>query len=306
MKKRIQLFITITVMFSILLVACQKQENEQFSIVTTNSILYDITKNIVGDTANVYNIVPIGQDPHEYEVTPSDIKELSTAHMIVYNGLNLETGNGWFSNAVEQANIPMDDEKIMAASEGIEKIYLDKQAHNDKHVDPHAWLSLNNGIQYTENIKERLIKLDSNNKSTYEQNAKDYIKQLSSLQKEYEHKFDSIPKDKRILITSEGAFKYFSKDYGIEHQYIWEINTEKQGTPDQMTHIIDYIHTHPVKHLYVETSVDKRSMETLSKETSKKIYGEVYTDSIGKKDTAGDSYYNMMKHNINTIYDGMK
>ena len=108
------------------------------------------------------------------------------------------------------------------------------------------------------------------------------------------------------MITSEGAFKYFAKQYDMKPGYIWEINTEKQGTPSQMRHAIQFVKENHIKHLLVETSVDKKAMESLSEETHKNIYGEVFTDSIGKKGSKGDSYYKMMKSNIDTIHGSMK
>lgn len=298
--------VAIALMFIILLGACQNKHKQSFDVVTTNSILYDITKNIAGDQVKIHNIVPIGQDPHEYEVKPKDIEAFSKSDLIIYNGLNLETGNGWFNNALKQANKKIDDKDVVAASQSLEKIYLENGKNDGKKVDPHAWLSIDNGVKYAKTIANALIEKDPKHKAVYEQNLRAYTKKLEQLSNQYKNKFNDIDDKHKILITSEGAFKYFSRDYHLNHQYIWEINTEKQGTPEQMKRIIDYIKHHDVKSLYVESSVDKRSMKALSEQTNLPIHGEVYTDSIGKKGTKADSYYNMMKHNITVIHDGMK
>jgi len=108
------------------------------------------------------------------------------------------------------------------------------------------------------------------------------------------------------MMTSEGAFKYFAKQFKVKPGYIWEINTEKQGTPGQMKQAIRFVKDNHLKHLLVETSVDKKAMQSLSEETNKDIYGEVFTDSRGKEGTKGDSYYKMMKSNIETIHGSMK
>ncbi|MGZ0075499.1 metal ABC transporter solute-binding protein, Zn/Mn family [Staphylococcus aureus] len=115
------------------------------------------------------------------------------------------------------------------------------------------------------------------------------------------NKFNDIPKEQRAMITSEGAFKYFLKTIRYYTRLYLEINTEKQGTPEQMRQAIEFVKKHKLKHLLVETSVDKKAMESLSEETKKDIFGEVYTDSIGKEGTKGDSYYKMMKSNIETV-----
>ncbi len=151
-----------------------------------------------------------------------------------------------------------------------------------------------------------MIKKNDKYKDDIQSNTKDYIAKLEDLKKESHDKFNDIPKEQRAMITSEGAFKYFSKQFDIKPGYIWEINTEKQGTPEQMKQAVKFVQDNNLKHLLVETSVDKKSMQSLSEETNLDIYGEVYTDSIGKKGTKGDSYFNMMQENINTVHGSME
>lgn len=151
-----------------------------------------------------------------------------------------------------------------------------------------------------------MIKKNDNYKDDIQSNTKDYIAKLEDLKKESHDKFNDIPKEQRAMITSEGAFKYFSKQFDIKPGYIWEINTEKQGTPEQMKQAVKFVQDNNLKHLLVETSVDKKSMQSLSEETNLDIYGEVYTDSIGKKGSKGDSYFNMMQENINTVHGSME
>ncbi|HDC6335790.1 TPA: metal ABC transporter substrate-binding protein [Staphylococcus aureus] len=282
------------------------KSNGKLKVVTTNSILYDMAKNVGGENVDIHSIVPVGQDPHEYEVKPKDIKKLTDADVILYNGLNLETGNGWFEKALEQAGKSLKDKKVIAVSKDVKPIYLNGEEGNKDKQDPHAWLSLDNGIKYVKTIQQTFIDNDKKHKADYEKQGNKYIAQLEKLNNDSKDKFNDIPKEQRAMITSEGAFKYFSKQYGITPGYIWEINTEKQGTPEQMRQAIEFVKKHKLKHLLVETSVDKKAMESLSEETKKDIFGEVYTDSIGKEGTKGDSYYKMMKSNIETVHGSMK
>ena len=306
--------LTITMILILFLSACGKgnndsssQSNEKIKVVTTNSILYDMVKNVGGDNVEIHSIVPIGQDPHEYEVKPKDIKALTDADVVFYNGLNLETGNGWFENALSQANKSYEDGSIVKVSKNVKPLYLNGAKEGDESKqDPHAWLSLDNGIKYVEEISKALIKKNDNYKDDIQSNTKDYIAKLEDLKKESHDKFNDIPKEQRAMITSEGAFKYFSKQFDIKPGYIWEINTEKQGTPEQMKQAVKFVQDNNLKHLLVETSVDKKSMQSLSEETNLDIYGEVYTDSIGKKGSKGDSYFNMMQENINTVHGSME
>lgn len=306
-------FIPLLIALMLVLAACSSNSNEQHSkhhdklkVVTTNSIIYDMVKQVAGDKVDVHSIVPVGQDPHEYEVKPKDIKQLTDADVIFYNGFNLESGNGWFEKALKQAGKSTDDKSVFAVSKGVKPIYLNGETGNKDKIDPHAWLSLDNGIQYVKNIQEQLIKADSSHKADYEKQGKTYLAQLEKLNKDSKDKFNDIPKQERAMITSEGAFKYFSKAFDIKPGYIWEINTEKQGTPSQMKQAIQFVKDNHIKHLLVETSVDKKSMNSLSEETDKSIYGEVFTDSIGEEGSKGDSYYKMMKHNIETIHGSME
>ncbi|WP_414045234.1 metal ABC transporter solute-binding protein, Zn/Mn family [Macrococcus equi] len=303
MKKIISIIASIT-LFTFLLAGCQKDTNK-LKIVTTNSILYDMTKQVVGKQAQVTNIVPIGQDPHEYEIKPQDIKAITDADIIIYNGLNLETASGWFQKALKQADKDLSSKEVVAASKGVKPIYLNMK-HDKSSLDPHAWLSIQNGIQYVKNISAAVKKADKQHAKIYDNNTKLYTKNLDQLDKKYKNKFKDIEKSRRHLITSEGAFKYFARDYHINHGYIWEINTDKQGTPEQMKQAVDYVKKNKVKSLFVETSIDQRSMKSLSETTHVPITSKVYTDSIGKQGTDGDSYFKMMEHNIKVIHDGLK
>ena len=279
-------------------------EATKLKVVATNSIIADITKNIAGDKIDLHSIVPVGQDPHEYEPLPDDVKKTSQANLIFYNGINLETGgNAWFTKLVQNAK-KEENKDYYAVSEGVDVIYLEGQSEKGKE-DPHAWLNLENGMIYAKNIAKQLESKDPKNKDFYEANLKTYLEKLSKLDKEAKDKFNNIPKEKKTIVTSEGCFKYFSKAYNVPSAYIWEINTEEEGTPDQIKTLVEKLRKTKVPSLFVESSVDERPMQTVSKDTNIPIYEKIFTDSIAEPGQNGDSYYSMMKWNLAKISEGL-
>lgn len=297
----------------LLLAACGKSESSgstiqgdnKVKVVTTYSIIYDIVKNVGGDRVEIHSLAPIGSNPHEYDPLPEDVQKTADANVVFYNGLNLEAGNSWFEKLLETTGKSGDDAPVFRLSEGVEAQHLTSEGKKGQE-DPHAWLDVRNGIKYAENARDALIKIDPEHKEVYEKNADAYIKQLEKLHQAALDRVNEIPKEKRILITSEGAFKYFSAAYGFEAGYIWEINAENQGTPQQVSSVVDFIRKKDVPVLFVETSIDPRSMEMVSRETGVPIAGKVFTDSLGKPGEDGDTYIKMMEWNINTILDALK
>lgn len=294
---------------SLVLMACSampsKESNtDKLQVVVTNSILADMTKEVAGDLVNLHSIVPIGQDPHEYEPLAADIQRTTEADVIFYNGLNLETGgDAWFTKLIKTTK-KVADEDYFAVSDGVQVIYLEGKAQAGKE-DPHAWLSLDNGIIYATNIAKTLMAKDPANKETYQKNLDTYVAKLSQLHDQAKQAFDGIPEEKKLIVTSEGAFKYFSQAYGVPSAYIWEINTEEEGTPEQLSRLVEQLRASQVPALFIESSVDRRPMETVSRDTGLPIAAELFTDSIAPAGQAGDSYYAMMAWNLEKISEGL-
>lgn len=317
MKKRVLgMFV---IVFAFILAACgsdnstanekgrdssSKEKSDKLQLVATYSVIYDIVKNVGGDLVEIHSLAPIGSDPHQYDPLPQDAVLTTDADAVFYNGLNLEEGNGWFQKLIETAGKSGKDAPVFRLSEGVDPLYLKSDEHSGEE-DPHAWLDVQNGIKYTENARDALIKIDPDHKDVYEKNAAEYIKQLEVLDAEISELMTSIPKEKRVLVTSEGAFKYFSKAYDFDAAYIWEINAHDEGTPEQLKSIIEIINTNEVPALFLETSVDPRSMEMVSRETKAPIAGKIFTDSLGKPGEDGDTYIKMVKWNAEMIYNGL-
>ena len=282
--------------------SADQQSSNQLRVVTTNSILEDMVRQVAGDKVALHSIVARGVDPHEYEPKPTDISETTQADVIFHNGLNLETGgSGWFSKLIKTAH-KKDREQVFEASDAVTPLYL---TTNQSEQDPHAWLDLGNGIRYVETITAVLKAKDPKHANYYQERSDAYVAKLKKLDAAAKEKFLDIPEKQRLLVTSEGAFKYFSKAYHVIPAYIWEINTESQGTPEQMAEVLSKIKASEVKGLFVETSVSPKSMAQVSKETGLPIYSKIFTDSLAKKGEIGDTYYDMMKWNLDKIHQGL-
>ncbi|WP_225048510.1 metal ABC transporter solute-binding protein, Zn/Mn family [Lacticaseibacillus kribbianus] len=275
---------------------------DKLQVVATNSILADLVQEVGGSHVAVYSIVRRGVDPHEYEPRPSDVAADAEADLLFHNGLNLETGgSGWFKKLVTTTGQAF-GKTVFAASEGVTPKHL---TTNKAEVDPHAWLDLENGVQYVRTIQRRLSDADPANAAAYQQNADAYADKLMALHEAAVAKFARLPENRRVLVTSEGAFKYFGAAYGVTPTYIWEINTESQGTPAQLQAVLGKLAASSGKHVFVESSVSPKAMQKVAKESGRTIYAKLFTDSLAAAGTTGDTYYTMMKWNLDQIYAGL-
>lgn len=312
----------VAILASLLLVACgtdndngSQNENgsakengsndEKIQVVATFSIIHDIINELGGDLVDVHSMVPIGTDPHEYDPLPEDVKKANDADVLFYNGLNLEGGeDGWFFKLLEDANAS--EEHVFELMEGVEPLYLSSEDGSEEEVNPHAFLDPNVVIQMTENARDALIEIDEANKETYEENAEELLAKLHKLDEEYETKINEIPEDRRILVTSERAYQYMAKQYGLKEGFIWEIDTDENGTPEQITSLVKFVNENKVPVLFVETNVDKRPMETVSNETGVEIAAELFSDELGEPGEDGGTVIEFLQHNIDTIYEHLK
>ncbi len=304
-------FVTSSLIALIILGGCgnvqERGENESddpIKVVTTFTLLEDIVKQIGGERVEVHNLVPIGTDPHEYEPLPKDIKAATDADVLFYNGLNLEGGEtGWFAKLVD--SVGKKEEYIFMVTKDIEPMYLSSEDGSETEVNPHSFLDPVNGIQMTENTRDALIEIDPDHKELYEENAKAYLDILREVDEEYKQKIAEIPKEKRILVTSERAYQYMANRYGLKEGYIWEVDTEETGTPKQIKSLLRFIKENDVSVLFLETNVDPRPMETVSKESGVEIYAKVFSDEIGSPGEEGDTYVKLLKYNIEKIHEGL-
>lgn len=280
-------------------------DTDTIKIVSSFTIISDMAETIGGNLVSVYNLVPTGTDPHEYEPLPSDIKAATDADMLFYNGLNLEGGDhGWFNKMIE--SVSQKEENIFNVNKDTKARYLTGESGKAEAVNPHAFLSPLVGILMAENIKSALVEKDPGNKDYYEKNARDYIGALEKIDQKYRDTINSLAEENRLLVTSERAFQYMAEDYGLKEAYVWEIDTEELGTKGQIKSLIDLLEKEQPPVIFLESNVDPKPLETVSAETGIPIYEElIYSDEIGEKGDRVDSYIKLLEHNIRIIQAGL-
>ncbi|KKE79591.1 metal ABC transporter substrate-binding protein [Oceanobacillus caeni] len=312
MRRLVRLMLSLAAI-SLLLAACGNKDvtandnnDDVLKVVTSFTLLEDIVHQIGGEHVEIHNLVPIGTDPHEYEPLPEDIKKATDADILFYNGLNLEGGeHGWFFKMMN--TVGQKDENIFELTKGVEPKYLNGKGEAEHEMNPHAFLDPNVGMIIVENAHDALVKADPENKEEYDKNAKAYIEKLKEIDEEYKNKIADIPEENRILVTSERAFQYMADRYGLEEGYIWEIDTEENGSPEQIKSLVNFLKERDVPTLFLESNVDSRPMETVSEESGVEIYKDkIFSDEIGKKGEAGDTYIKFLEYNIDKIYNGLK
>jgi len=276
---------------------------EPLQVVATFSIVHDIIKEIGGDRVEVHSMVPLGQDPHEYTPLPLDIVKATDADLLFWNGLNMELGDGWFESLLEVAGKSLDSDVVVELAAGVEPLYL--RDEDGIEMNPHAFLSVPIAIQYVNNASVALQKVDPEHADYYKERTDRYVAQLEDLHAEYTEKMSRIPEDRRILVTSERAFQYMAAEYGLREGYVWAIDTDEQGSPQQILDLIRFIKEHEVMALFLESNVNPRALETVSRETGVPIAGMVYSDELGKPHEAGGTLLGMLRWNLDTIYEGL-
>ncbi|WP_253286873.1 metal ABC transporter solute-binding protein, Zn/Mn family [Virgibacillus sp. MSJ-26] len=279
--------------------------DEPLHVVTSFTIISDMAEQIGGDIVEVHNLVPTGTDPHEYEPLPDDIKKATDADVLFYNGLNLEGGkNGWFFKMVD--SVGQDEDRVFSLTEQVEPMYIGGEEGTDEEINPHSFIDPDVGIMMAEDMRDALIEVDPDNEDHYKESAGEYINRLEEIVDEYEEKINEIPEEKRILVTSERAFQYMADRFGLEEGYIWEIDTEENGSPEQIKTLVNYLTDHDVPMLFVESNVDERPMETVSNESGIPIFEKpIYSDEIGEKGSEVDTYVKYLNYNIDVISEGL-
>lgn len=270
---------------------------DRFKVVTTFTVLADMARNVAGDAADVVSITKPGAEIHGYEPTPRDIVGASGADLILWNGLNLER---WF----EQFLSNLGDIPSVTLTDGITPISITEGAYAEQ-ANPHAWMGLSNALIYIDNIEKALSKYDPDNAATYLANADAYKKRLSATIEPLREELAAIPEDERWLVTCEGAFSYLAHDFGLKELYLWPINADQTGTPQQVRKVIDAVRDHHIPVVFCESTVSDKPALQVARETGARFGGVLYVDSLSTADGPVPTYLDLLRVTSETVADGL-
>ena len=274
------------------------QAEAKFKVVTTFTVIQDIAQNVAGNAATVESITKPGAEIHEYEPTPKDIVKAQSADLILWNGLN-------FERCFERFFQNIKDKPAIVVTEGITPLSIYEGPYKDA-PNPHAWMSPSNALIYVENIKNALVKYDPQNADTYQKNAAAYAEKIKQLDKPLREKLAQIPANQRWLVTSEGAFSYLAKDYDLKEGYLWPINAEQQGTPQQVRKLINLVKKNHIPVVFSESTVSAKPAQQVAKESGAKYGGVLYVDSLSAADGPVPTYIDLLNVTVSTIVKGFE
>ena len=270
---------------------------QKFKAVTTFTVIADMAQNVAGDAAEVQSITKPGAEIHEYQPTPQDLMRAQGANLILWNGLNLEL---WFEKFFDNIH----DVPGVVVSTGVEPMSINEGPYNGK-PNPHAWMSPTSALIYVDNIRDAFVKYDPENAETYKQNAEIYKAKIRATIDPIREELSSLPEERRWLVTSEGAFSYLARDFNLKELYLWPINADQQGTPQQVKHVIDAVKKYNIPVVFSESTISDAPAKQVARETGVKYGGVLYVDSLSEADGVVPTYIDLLKVTSSTIAKGL-
>ncbi len=272
-------------------------DENRLKVVTSFTILADMASNVAGDAADVVSITKPGAEIHGYQPTPKDIAKARDADLVLYNGLNLEL---WFNKFLRRLkNVPS-----AVVTDGIEPMAIGEGSYQGK-PNPHAWMSPTDAQVYVDNIANAMAEADPKNANTYHANAENYKQQINALIDPLRSALNALPENRRWLVTSEGAFSYLIRDFGLKELYLWPMNADSQGTPKQVKQVIDTVRAENITAVFSESTVSAKPAQQVARETDASYGGVLYVDSISKADGPVPTYLDLIRVTTETIVNAL-
>ena len=277
--------------------ACAPAFADEFKVVTTFTVIADMARNVAGENATVVSVTKPGAEIHGYEPTPRDLVAAQDADLILWNGMGLER---WF----EQFLGNLGDVPSATLSDGIDPISIREGAYEGK-PNPHAWMSPVSAQIYVDNIATALAAADPANAADYMANATAYKAQIAAALAPLQAELATVPEEKRWLVSCEGAFSYLARDLGLREAYLWPINADATGTPQQVRGVIDLVREHAIPVVFCESTVNTDPAEQVARETGAAFGGVLYVDSLSQADGPVPTYLDLLRVTTATIAAGL-
>ncbi|MBB2897673.1 metal ABC transporter substrate-binding protein [Pseudomonas sp. AS2.8] len=280
-----------------LLLANAAQAAEPFKVVTTFTVIADMARNVAGDAARVESITKPGAEIHNYQPTPGDLLKTRDAQLVLWNGLNLEL---WFERFFSR----MKDVPSAVVSRGVEPIAIAQGPYAGK-PNPHAWMSPRAALIYVDNIRDALMQHDPAQADTYRRNAEAYKARITATLEPLRQQLQAIPEQRRWLVSSEGAFSYLARDLGLRELYLWPINADAQGTPQQVRRVIEMVRAERIPAVFSESTVSAAPAEQVARESGARYGGVLYVDSLSAAEGPVPTYLDLLRVTTETLVKGL-
>jgi len=294
----------------LLLIACTQSGNKDMdpntiTIATTTGMINDIVLNIGKEKVSTQSLMGPGVDPHLYKASARDVRTLSEADIIFYNGLHLE---GKMTEVFE--NMSKRGIKTVAVAESIDKKNLLQSPTYKGYYDPHVWFDAGLWSNAVESVTATLISNDPDNKDYYLQNSTEYLSRLNNLGIFIHAKVNTLPVNKRVLITAHDAFGYFGKAYKFEVIGLQGVSTDSEASTADLQKLSKLIVERQIPAIFVESSVSPKYIEAVKEAVNSKgfnveVGGVLFSDALGNYGTPEGTYVGMFEYNVNTIVDSL-
>ena len=284
--------------FTAALPACSRESGDgRFKVVTSFTVIADMARNVAGDAAVVESITKLGAEIHNYQPTPRDLVAAQDADLILWNGLNLEL---WFGQFLDN----LGDIPDAVVSDGVEPIGIGTGPYSGK-PNPHAWMSPDAALVYVDNIAAAFARHDPENAASYAANADAYKQRIREAIDPIRARFREIPAERRWLVTSEGAFSYLALDFGLRELYLWPINADQQGTPQQVRRVIDRMRENAIPTIFSESTISPDPARQVARETGARYGGVLYVDSLSEAGGPVPTFIDLLRVTSQRIADGL-
>nr|WP_190318343.1 metal ABC transporter substrate-binding protein [Nocardiopsis listeri] len=265
-------------------------------VLTTFTVLADMTENIAADRVRVASLTRPGAEIHGYEPTPDDLVRGQDADLILENGLGLEA---WFARFTERVEAP-----TALLTQDVETIPISSGDHQGQ-PNPHAWMSPTNALTYVDNIQTALTELDPEGADDYARAAQDYKDEIGEVSTYLDTELAEVPDNARALVTCEGAFSYLARDADLTERYLWPVNAEREGTPQQIAAVADFVQDNDVPTVFCESTVNDGAQQSVIRETGARMGQTLYVDSLSEADGPVPTYLDLLRHDAEAIVEGL-